>query len=73
MKEKVEKAIGKIRPALMADGGNIELVDIVDGVVRVKLMGACSGCPHAALTLKQGVERAIRSEVPEVKGVEAVA
>jgi Fe-S cluster biogenesis protein NfuA len=72
MKEKIEKAIGKIRPALMADGGNIELVDIVDGVVRVKLMGACSGCPHAALTLKQGVERAIRSEVPEVKGVEAV-
>ena len=72
MKEKIEKAIGKIRPALMADGGNIELVDIVDGVVRVRLMGACSGCPHAALTLKQGVERAIRSEVPEVKGVEAV-
>ena len=73
MKEKVEKAIGKIRPALMADGGNIELVDIVGGIVRVRLMGACSGCPHAALTLKEGVERAIKSEVPEVKGVEAVA
>ncbi len=72
MKENVEKALQKIRPALQADGGDIELVDIRDGVVRVKLTGACGDCPMSQMTLKQGVERALREEVPEVKGVEAI-
>lgn len=72
MKERVEKALDKIRPALQADGGNIELVDIVDGVVKVKLMGACAGCPGAQMTLKMGVEKALKEEIPEVKSVESV-
>ena len=72
MKTKVEAAIKTIRPALQADGGDIELVDVVDGVVKVRLKGACAGCPHAAMTLKQGVERILRQNVPEIKKVEAV-
>ena len=72
MKERVEKVIDKIRPVLQADGGNIELVDVVDGVVQVKLMGACAGCPGAQMTLKMGVEKALKEEIPEVKSVEAV-
>ena len=71
MRAEVEKAIEKVRPALQADGGDIDLVDVVDGVVKVRLTGACSGCPHAAMTLKEGVERVIKAEVPEVKSVEA--
>ncbi|OGJ86804.1 MAG: hypothetical protein A2268_14125 [Candidatus Raymondbacteria bacterium RifOxyA12_full_50_37] len=72
MKEQVLAAIKKIRPALMADGGDIELVGIEGGVVKVRLTGACHGCPHAAITLKEGVERIIKSEVPEVQSVESV-
>jgi Fe-S cluster biogenesis protein NfuA len=72
MKEKVEKVIDKIRPALQADGGNIELVDIVDGIVKVRLMGACAGCQGAQMTLKMGVEKALKEEIPEVVSVEAV-
>jgi len=72
MKEKVEKALEKIRPALQADGGNIELVDVVDGVVKVRLTGACGSCPMSQMTLKMGVERALKQEVPEVKSVENV-
>jgi Fe-S cluster biogenesis protein NfuA len=72
MKEKVEKALDKIRPALQADGGNIELVDVVDGVVQVRLQGACAGCPGAQMTLKMGVEKLLKEEIPEVKSVEAV-
>ncbi len=72
MRENVEKALQKIRPALQADGGDIELIDIQDGVVRVKLTGACGNCPMSQMTLKQGVERVLREEVPEVKGVEAI-
>jgi Fe-S cluster biogenesis protein NfuA len=72
MKEKVEKIIDKIRPALQADGGNIELVDIVDGIVKVRLMGACAGCQGAQMTLKMGVEKALKEEIPEVVSVEAV-
>jgi Fe-S cluster biogenesis protein NfuA len=72
MKEKVEKALDKIRPALQADGGNIELVDVVDGVVQVRLQGACAGCPGAQMTLKMGVEKILKEEIPEVKSVEAV-
>ena len=72
MRENVEKALQKIRPALQADGGDIELIDIQDGVVKVKLTGACCGCPMSQMTLKMGVERVLKEEVPEVKGVEAV-
>ncbi len=72
MREDIEKALQKIRPALQADGGDIELVDVVDGVVKVRLTGACGGCPMSQMTLKQGVERVLKEEVPEVKGVEAV-
>ncbi len=72
MKEKVEAALEKIRPALQADGGGIELVDIVDGVVKVRLMGACQGCMGAQMTMKMGVEKVLKEEVPEIKSVEAV-
>jgi Fe-S cluster biogenesis protein NfuA len=72
MRENVEKALQKIRPALQADGGDIELIDIEDGVVKVKLTGACGGCPMSQMTLKQGVERVLKQEVPEVKGVESI-
>jgi len=72
MKEKVRKAIDKIKPLLMRDGGNVELVDVVDGVVKVRLQGACSGCPMSQMTLKNGIERLIKGDVPEVKSVEAV-
>jgi Fe-S cluster biogenesis protein NfuA len=72
MKEKVKKAIDKIKPLLMRDGGNVELVDVVDGVVKVRLQGACAGCPMSQMTLKNGIERLIKGDVPEVKSVEAV-
>ncbi len=72
MKEQVEKALNKIRPSLLADGGNVELVDIEDGVVKVRLTGACGGCPMSQLTLKMGIERFLKKEVPEVKEVVAV-
>jgi len=74
VKEKVEKVISeKIRPGLQADGGDIELVEVSDdGVVKVKLRGACSGCPMAHMTLQFGVERALREEIPEFKELVAV-
>jgi len=73
MKEKVEKVLGKIRPMLQADGGDVELVGVDDaGVVKVRLRGACAGCPGAQMTLKMGVERQLRKEIPEVKEVVAV-
>lgn len=72
MKEKVQEVLNRIRPALQADGGNIELVDIVDGVVKVKLLGACQGCMGAQMTLKMGVEKVLKEAIPEVKCVEAV-
>jgi Fe-S cluster biogenesis protein NfuA len=73
LKEKVEEVINKVRPNLQADGGDIELVDVTDdGVVKVKLQGACHGCPGAAMTLKMGVERLLKANVPEVKSVENV-
>lgn len=73
-KEKVQKALEKIRPNLQADGGDIELIDVDEakGVVKVSLRGACGCCPHAAMTLKGGVERVLKQEVPEVKEVLAV-
>ena len=73
MKAKIEHALEQIRPALQADGGDIELVDVVDGVVRVRLTGACGGCPHAQMTMTHGVERMVKQLVPEVSRVEAIA
>ena len=71
MKEKVERALVRIRPALQADGGDVELVDVNDGVVKVKLTGACGGCLMATMTLRNGIERVLKEEVPEVKEVVA--
>ncbi|MBE3519277.1 MAG: NifU family protein [Firmicutes bacterium] len=73
MREKVEAALESIRPQLQADGGDVELIDVSeDGVVKVKLTGSCGGCPFAMLTLKAGIERVLKQEVPEIKAVEAV-
>ena len=72
MKEKVEAALSKIRPALQRDGGDIELVDVVNGVVKVRLRGACAGCPMSQMTMANYVEQMIKKEVSEVKKVEAV-
>jgi len=73
MKEQVEKALEKIRPSLQADGGNVELLDVSeDGIVKVKLTGACRGCPMSQLTLKMGIEKALKLSVPEVKEVQSV-
>jgi Fe-S cluster biogenesis protein NfuA len=72
MRESVEKALEKIRPALRADGGDIELIDVVEGVVRVRLTGACGGCPMSQMTLKMGVEKVLKQQVPEVKSVETI-
>jgi Fe-S cluster biogenesis protein NfuA len=73
MKEKVEKILNEIRPSLQADGGDIELVSVgEDGVVKVKLKGACAGCPMSQLTLQNAVEAKLKQEIPEVKRVEGV-
>ncbi len=73
MREKVEQALAKVRPMLEADGGGVELVDVQDdGIVKVRLTGACGGCPMAMMTLKNGIERIVREDVPEIKSVEAV-
>ncbi|HPH41489.1 MAG TPA: NifU family protein [Syntrophorhabdaceae bacterium] len=72
MKEKIEESIGKIRPFLQRDGGNIEFIDYVDGVVKVKLQGACGSCPMSKMTLKMGVERQLKQDIPEIKEVVAV-
>ncbi len=72
MKEKIQEVINKIRPMLQADGGDVELVDVEDGVVKVRLQGACAGCPMSQITLKNGIERFLKKEIPEVKSVERV-
>ncbi len=73
MKEKVEKALNKIRPSLQADGGDVELVEVKDnGVVKVKLTGACAGCPMSQMTLKMGIEKLLKKEVSGVTSVESV-
>ena len=72
MRERVQKVIERIRPAVQMDAGDIELVDVADGIVKLRLVDSCHGCPSSMMTLKAGIERAIQSEVPEVKGVEAV-
>ena len=73
MFEEVQKAINDVRPSLQADGGDIELISVSDdGIVQVKLKGACHGCPMAHITLKQGVEKHLKNKVPSVVSVEAV-
>jgi Fe-S cluster biogenesis protein NfuA len=73
MKDKVEAALEKIRPSLQADGGDVELIEVTrDGVVKVKLTGACKGCPMSQVTLKMGIEKMLKKEIPEIKEVIAV-
>jgi len=73
LRSKVQAALDQVRPLLQADGGDVELVDVKDdGVVLVKLQGACHGCPMASMTLQMGIERVLKSQVPEVTGVESV-
>ena len=73
MKEKVETALNKIRPMLQADGGDVELVEVgEDGLVKVRLQGACAGCPMSQMTIKNGVEKILKEQVPEVSSVVAV-
>ncbi|GAB6935276.1 MAG: NifU family protein [Calditerricola sp.] len=73
LKEQVQEVLDKLRPFLQRDGGDVELVDVdEDGIVKLRLMGACGGCPASTITLKAGIERALLEEVPGVKGVEQV-
>ena len=72
MKEKIEKALAKVRAALQQDGGDIELVSIESGVVKVRLKGACAGCPMSQMTLANFVEKELKAAVPEIKRVEPV-
>lgn len=72
MKEKVENALKKIRPLLQRDGGDVQLVEVVQGVVKVRLQGACAGCPMSQMTIKNGIERLLKQEIPEVESVESV-
>jgi len=72
MREKVEAVLDQIRPALMVDGGDVQLVDVNEGVVTVRLTGACGGCAMATMTLRYGIERMLKEQVPEVKEVVAV-
>ena len=70
MKEKVEKVLDQIRPMLIRDGGNVELVSVDGGVVKVRLQGACAGCPMSQMTLRNGIEKVLKDKIPEVKAVE---
>ncbi|MFH1487347.1 MAG: NifU family protein [Pseudomonadota bacterium] len=73
MKEKVETALNKVRPSLQADGGDVELIDVdEEGVVKVKLRGSCAGCPMSQMTLKMGIEKILKQNVPEVTRVVSV-
>jgi Fe-S cluster biogenesis protein NfuA len=72
MEERVQEVLDKLRPYIQRDGGDVELVEIEDGVVRVRLLGACGSCPSSTITLKAGIERALMEEIPEVKEVEQV-
>ena len=71
MKEKAQEAIDKIRPMLQRDGGDVELVDVRDGIVTVRLKGACAGCPMSQMTLKNGIEKFLKKEIPEIVAVQA--
>jgi Fe-S cluster biogenesis protein NfuA len=71
MKEKVQAALDKVRPSLQADGGDVELVEVTDdGIVRVQLQGACKGCPMSQITLRDGIEKFLKKEIPEIQAVE---
>ena len=73
MREKVERVLTEIRPSLQAHGGDVELIEVTEeGIVKVKLSGACNGCPMATLTLRNGIENILKKEIPEIKRVEAV-
>lgn len=73
LKEKIESALDKIRPSLQADGGDVEFVDVDDeGVVKVRLQGACAGCPMSQMTVKMGIEKVLKQNVPEIDHVEAI-
>ena len=72
MLDKLETALKKIRPQLQADGGDVELIEVSDGVVKLRLKGACGGCPMATVTLKNGIERILKEQVPDIREVVAV-
>ncbi len=72
MRDKVEEVLKQVRPALQADGGDVELIEVMDGVVKVRLKGACGSCPMSTMTLKNGIERELKLRVPEVKEVVSV-
>jgi len=72
MREDIQTVLNRVRPALQADGGDVELIDVVDGVVSVRLTGACGGCPMATITLKQGIERILREQLPDIKEVVSI-
>ncbi|MCX5999839.1 MAG: NifU family protein [Chloroflexi bacterium] len=72
MREEVEQSLARVRPNLQADGGDVELVDVKDGIVTLRLKGACGGCPMAAMTLRNGIERVLKKDVPGIKQVISV-
>ncbi len=72
MQARIQQVLDSIRPALQADGGDVEFIDFHDGVVTVRMLGACGGCPMSTMTLKQGIEKRLRAEVPEVQSVESL-
>ena len=72
MKEKIQEALNKVRPSLQADGGDVEFVDFEDGIVKVRLQGACRGCPMSQMTLRDGIEKFLKKEIPEIKSVVGV-
>ena len=72
MQDKVAEVLNKIRPALVRDGGDLELIEVNEGTVKVKLTGACAGCPMSTMTLKMGIEKILKQEIPEIKEVVAV-
>jgi len=72
MRAEVEEVLETLRPSLMADGGNVELVDVEDGVVKLRLVGACASCSSSLMTLKMGIERALKKAIPMVRCIEQV-
>ena len=70
MRQKIEAALNKLKPMLQADGGDVELIDVKDGIVTVRLQGACAGCPMSQMTLRNGIERTLKQAIPEIKAVE---
>jgi Fe-S cluster biogenesis protein NfuA len=72
LRERVERVLDAIRPYVQGDGGDIELIDVADGIVQVRLAGACVGCMHSMMTLQAGIERMLKQEIPEIRVVEAV-